>query len=74
MHTPFAPLIAITRPGSCSAPTLADPRRHPYPTESEALTLRNHLGDASCQKPPQDASPNFDPPPQPIEQEGLATS
>jgi hypothetical protein len=23
MHTPFAPLIAITRPDSCSAPTLA---------------------------------------------------
>jgi hypothetical protein len=74
MQTPFAPHIAIARPGSCSAPTLAGPRRKRYPTENEALTLRNPPGDASCQKTPQDASPNFDPPTQHVDKEGLATS
>jgi hypothetical protein len=31
-------------------------------------------GDASCQKGSPDASPNFEPPPQPIEKEGLKRS
>src|ERR1035437_4784525 len=31
-------------------------------------------GDASCEKSPPDASPSFDPPPQPIETEHLTTS
>jgi hypothetical protein len=38
------------------------------------IELRDHPGDASCRKAPPDASPNLDPPPQPIENEELVTS
>jgi hypothetical protein len=38
------------------------------------IELRADPGDASCQKSPPDASPNFDVPPQPTEKEELVTS
>ena len=38
------------------------------------IELSGDPGDASCQKSPQDASPNFDPPPQPTETEPLTPS
>jgi hypothetical protein len=41
---------------------------------STIVRLPNHPGDASCRKVPPDASPNLDPPPQPIETERLKTS
>ena len=36
-------------------------------------TQANHPGDASCQKNPQDASPDFGPPPQPTGKKGLTS-
>jgi hypothetical protein len=50
--------------GLFPARTHADPRRHPYPIEIEALTHRHPPGDASCQKTSPDASPDRVPPPQ----------
>ena len=41
---------------------------------AHVFELRTRPGDASCEKHPQDASPNLDPPPQPIETAQLTTS
>ena len=64
-----------------SLPDLAGPRK-PVPTlpdirislNLQALTQRNSVCDASCQKSSSDASQNLDPPPQPNENEQLKTS
>ena len=67
MLNPFNPLIAIAKSASC-------PPRQPYQIENKQLTLRCLPGDASCRKTPPHASPNFDPPTQPIENKWLKTS
>ena len=61
-------------------PVGADPRRpvpalpgHRIPLSLNALTRRSRPGDASCKKSPQDASPDFESPPQPTEKTDLAT-
>ncbi len=41
---------------------------------ARVFELPTRPGDASCEKHPQDASPNFAPPPQPIEKAQLKTS
>lgn len=53
------------RPGASRADAVSGPR---------PLAPGPHPGDASCQKTPPDASPNFGPTPQPIEKQGLTTS
>ena len=67
MHNPVALFIATANSASC-------PPKQPYPIEIESLTLRNHPGDASCQKTLKNASPNFDPKTQLIETKWLKTS
>ena len=75
--TSVAMLFASTPP----LPLRAGPRK-PVPTHPDiritlnlqALTQRNSVCDASCQKSSQDASQNLAPPPQPNENEQLKTS
>ena len=67
MPSPVALFIVTANSASC-------PPKQPYPIEIESLTLRNHPGDASCQKTLQNASPNFNPQTQLIETTWLKTS
>ena len=67
MPNPVALCIATANSASC-------PPKQPYPIETESLTLRNHPGDAFCQKTLQNAPPNFDPQTQLIETTWLKTS
>jgi len=67
MPNPVALFVAAANSASC-------PPKQPYPIDNKSLTLRNHQGDASCQKTLQNASPNFDPQTQLIETTWLKTS
>src|ERR1700674_1035952 len=85
MHSPFAPLIAIAiaqqgNPFTAPNRPIASGIFHQFRRLHEGAKssrLRHDpgdaSGDASCKKDPQDASPDFEPSPQPTEKEELTT-